>query len=776
MTYQKFPIVWWKDAQDTYYAHTVSGESVCAADRDLKKCIKQIKSALLWHSENTFVSEADFDEPQIELIKVAIRTSEKFLERRHLSSEQTYVTVPCVWGKREDGTIVCYAPTLELSFHCDSETDFREIAREEIQSKLNGCAQSTLAACLPASELMVDTINVKLGERKDTQWTCDCDNLETVANPLTGRHSKKQFAAPINRDAEVDYMHRRLRQERGNTLIVGPRGVGKSTILAAAARNLHAARRDFAKKNPESETESIKSRTPAVWMCSADRIVAGMRYLGEWEERMESVIEELAEFQGILCFERLDSLCRLGGGEDASASIASFLAPFIQNRELRVVIEATREELDQCRLLLPGFENLFEIFEVQPMAEGKAQNLLDNLGHEYTRNHRIEFEVEAAPLCQRLFKRFMPYDTFPGKCVGFWKGLFETAKRDRLPKIDQDRVVSAFVDLTGLPESLIRDKVSLRVEDIRDWFADRIIGQPAPCKSLTDVIATFKAGLNDPSRPIGVMLFCGPTGVGKTETVKALTRFMFGNASCSNEQEKNAIVRERLVRLDMSEFSGPGAAQRLTVQSNGQPGELVKRLRQQPFSIVLFDEIEKASSEVFDVLMGVMDEGRLTDKWGRVTDFRSAIIIMTSNLGVQTKEAVGFQADNDSGFEAGVRKFFRPEFFNRIDRVVSFSSLSPESVCQIAELELRAMSQREGFSSRKLKLEWDAEVIEHLVDQGYSQKLGARPLQRTIEQEVSVRIARILAQQPDFSNATLVLSVVDQKLTIESAGGPPVRS
>ena len=740
MSYTKFPIVWWKDAQETYYARTVSGEEVCAADSDLKKCIKQIKSAMLWQSENTFVREPDFEEPKLESIKVAIRTSEQFLEQRHLSNEQTYLTVPCVWGRRDDGSIVCNVPTLRLSFHCDSEDDFRDIAREQIQSRLNGCSQTSLAARLPEGELSVETINVKLGESKQVQWTFDCDNLVTVANPLTGRHSRKQFNPPINRDEEVGQLHRRFRLGQGNTLIVGPRGVGKSTIVAAAARKFHDSRREQAKSNAESEVDVIKARTPAVWMCSADRIVAGMRYLGEWEERMESVIEELAEFQGILCFERLDSLCRLGGGEDASASIASFLAPFIQNRELRVVIEATREELDQCRLLLPGFENLFEIFEVEPMSEEIAQQVLSSLGQEFTRNHKIEYEAGAASLCQRLFRRFMPYDTFPGKCVGFWQNLFETAKRDRVPKIDQDRVVSAFIDLTGLPESLIRDKVSLPASEICDWFEDRIIGQPAPCKSLTDVIATFKAGLNDPKRPVGVMLFCGPTGVGKTETVKALTRFMFGNATTSNEQEKLAIVRERLVRLDMSEFSGPGAAQRLTIQSNGQPGELVKRLRQQPFSIVLFDEIEKASSEVFDVLMGVMDEGRLTDKWGRVTDFRSAIIIMTSNLGVQTKEAVGFQSENDSGFEAGVRKFFRPEFFNRIDRVVSFSSLSPQSVRQIAEIELRALSQREGFSSRRLKLDWDSEVIKHLVNKGYSQKLGARPLQRTIEQAISLRM------------------------------------
>lgn len=765
MNYQKFPIVCWKDSQDIHYARIVSGENACAADSDFKKCVKQLKSALLWKSENESVRAADFEEPKLELVNVCIRTSEEFRKRRHLSSEQSYLSVPCVWGKREDSSVVCVVPTLSLQFFCDKEQDFRDIAREEIQAKLNGVSQAELSQLLPENEFTVDTINVKLGELKDSNWTFACEHLETVANPLTGRQFKKQFKAPLQRDVEVAQLLRHLRQSRGNTLVVGPRGVGKSTIVAAAARKLRDEQREDAKKQAISESDLAKVRTPSVWLCSADRIVAGMRYLGEWEQRMEAVIEELAEFQGILCFERLDSLCRLGGGE-ASASIASFLAPFIENRELRVVIEATKEELDQCRLLLPGFENLFEILEVETMSEEKANKVLDSLGKEFTRNHKIEFDQEAASLCQRLFKRFMPYDTFPGKCVAFWNGLFESAKCDRVAKVDGDNVVSSFIDLTGLPETLIRDRISLPVDEVRNWFSQRIIGQPEPCRSLTSLIATFKAGLNDPEKPVGVMLFCGPTGVGKTESVKALTRFLFGNAKTSSEQATQPVVRDRLVRLDMSEYSGYGAAQRLTIQSNGQLGELVNRLRQQPFSIVLLDEIEKASPEVFDVLMGVMDEGRLMDKWGRVTDFRSAIIVMTSNLGVQVKDAAGFNSSKEDGFEAGVRKFFRPEFFNRIDRVVSFGALSREAVRDIASLELESVAKREGLVSRKLELAWDEQVIDLLVAKGFSMKLGARPLQRTIEQEIGVRIARILAAEPKLSGQTFTLSVVDNQVQI----------
>ena len=765
MNYVKFPIAWWQDRQNTFYARTLDGTYVCAADAELKKCLEQIKTALVWYSENETVNNPDFDEPILEPMAVAFRAAERSRGRLWPSKEITKLTLPFVWGKRDDDSIACNFPTLGVEFRCEDEKAFRQMALEQAQSKLNGISQRYLDELLPIGEVQVTSLNVRLGELKQRDHQRKFEALESVASSLGGRQAKKMFNQAYCRDSEVFSLAGLLQRSRPNILLVGPHGVGKSTILMWAAQALLLNKREAAK---EDEELAGQPSAPPVWMTSADRIVAGMQYLGQWEQRMEAVISELSEFQGILCFERLDALLRIGG-QDAAASVASFIAPFLQNRELNVVIEATREQLEHCRMLLPGFENLFQIFEIEPLSPQVAWKVLDNFAREYKRNHRIEYQIGTAHLCIRLFKRFMPYDTFPGKCVGFWKALFENAKRERRSEVSDTHVVDAFMDLTGLPETLVRDQVSLSVDDVRDWFESRIIGQPEACQSLTNVIASFKAGLNDPQKPIGVMLFCGPTGVGKTETVKALTEFMFGNSSDpATETSNRDLVQQRLVRLDMSEYSGPGAGQRLILKSDGQPSELVNRIRQQPFSIVLLDEIEKASSEVFDVLMSVLDEGRLTDRWGRVTDFRSSIIIMTSNLGVKANDAVGFSPDLDAGFEASVKKFFRPEFFNRIDRVVPFQALETDSISKITELELRRVAQREGIQSRSATLKWDDGVVDFLVAKGYSRKLGARPLQRAIERHVSVPLARLFSEDPTLQKCELSLVVEDGQIVVRS--------
>jgi ATP-dependent Clp protease ATP-binding subunit ClpC len=236
--------------------------------------------------------------------------------------------------------------------------------------------------------------------------------------------------------------------------------------------------------------------------------------------------------------------------------------------------------------------------------------------------------------------------------------------------------------------------------------------------------------------------------VGKTELARTIAEFLFGKG------EK----RDRLVRLDMSEYSGAGAARRLLGSPGGEPSELIKRLREQPFTVVLLDEIEKADAEVFDLLLGVFDEGRLTDRYGRLTTFRSALIIMTSNLGADRMEPFGLSRSPASNYDVEAMSFFRPEFFNRIDAVVTFAPLSEATIRGIAIAELGRISQREGLAAFRLELRWSDEIVTMVCEAGYDARYGARPLQRAIETLVVTPLAKFLVRRGKLRDATVVVS------------------
>jgi ATP-dependent Clp protease ATP-binding subunit ClpC len=263
-------------------------------------------------------------------------------------------------------------------------------------------------------------------------------------------------------------------------------------------------------------------------------------------------------------------------------------------------------------------------------------------------------------------------------------------------------------------------------------------------------VLTFKSGLNDPARPINVLLFTGPTGVGKTELSRSLARFLFGAAEDS----------DRFVRLDMSEYSLPGSAERLIAGPSGEPSEFINQMRRQPFAVVLFDEIEKADEGVFDLLLSVFDEGRLTDRFGRTTHFQSAVIVMTSNLGATASETPGFGASDEiasSTYHRAAQIFFRPEFYNRIDSILSFNALDEENVRRIAIKELNALNTREGMVKRSIKVSWTEHVLNHVVRLGFDSRLGARPLQRVIEKEIVTPLALHLTANPGLHDSQITV-------------------
>ena len=281
-----------------------------------------------------------------------------------------------------------------------------------------------------------------------------------------------------------------------------------------------------------------------------------------------------------------------------------------------------------------------------------------------------------------------------------------------------------------------------------------MVGQARACERAAELLARFKAGVNDPEKPLGSLLFVGPTGVGKTELAKELARYLFGSP-------------ERMVRIDMSELMLAGSTDRLLSDERGA-ASLVQRISQEPLSLILLDEIEKAHPAVFDVLLGMLGEGRLTSSSGRLVDFRMTLVIMTSNLGSGiAKVGFGAQAADAQGLESVVRAHFRPEFFNRLDQVVPFSALSAEALRSIVDLSLNELSEREGLKRRNLRLTVSDEARAHLAVLGSSAEYGARPLKRVLEEKIVTPVATELAVRPNTRDARISVTMVDGVLKVE---------
>ena len=689
----KIPVITWKDARGNVTAKSLFGVHAISMDQDEAKALNHVKRYINWQVKRDDIYDLPkIEDVQLDYVAVSVRPVRELNNRMVVSAETLNLRTIAVYGKRENGYYACSLPFFDAEFDCPDRDMVHRLAKEQVESAMRSATSDDIVSRLLPNSIKLTHIFV----RQYSVHRGIVENIELppalseVATPISRRLSKKEFSRAWQRDSDVRYLVDLIREENTNILMVGDGGVGKTTILVEAARTLERQKGNL----PDWFGDDTLKSNPRFWLTNGPRLIAGMQYLGQWEERCENVIDEISEIPGVLCIEKAIDLIRYGG-TDANSSIARFLSPFIANRQLRVIAEATPLELQTIRRLLPGFDSLFQIVNINRFSSEQAIAVLKRIGEQVSRDKKIEFDVTTVNLTYRLFRRFMPYETFPGKCVAFWRSLLNSPHASNEYggplSLGPDQVIREFVELTGLPEELIRDEVPMSYADLVDRFGQQVIGQDHACETITSVITNFKAGLNDPNRPLGVMLFCGPTGVGKTELAKQLSNNLFGFGK----------GKDRMVRLDMSEYSVAGAAERLLIQNNGQPSPLVNKIREQPFCVLLLDEIEKAAHEVFDALMTVFDEGRLTDRLGRETIFKSAVIIMTSNLGVSTSSPIGFDSHQSDNYLKAVREFFRPEFFNRFDFVVPFQPLDQASILQIVVKELNSLSKREGLEKTR---------------------------------------------------------------------------
>jgi ATP-dependent Clp protease ATP-binding subunit ClpC len=597
-------------------------------------------------------------------------------------------------------------------------------------------------------------------------------------------------------------------------LLVGPAGVGKTALLhewlfrrhagtaAASGADLDAtqwAGGAFAKASKTVQTP------PRVWLISPQRLISGMSYLGQWEARWLAILQHAASAQRniILYFDDLLGLFSAGPSSASTLSAGDVLLPWLANKSVRVLAEASPEVWRVLRERQRAFSDMFRVEHVlelpeatealandvvsenypvalfakanksdylnQPSARPPSRwQVLSALARGLEQSHALTFELSAVPCALELSQRFNRERVFPGNVADTLKKLAARAVPGAC--ITREDVIADFSRRLGLNLAFLDRERPLSYSDIVQTLRTKLAGQDAAVAAIAGAVVRAKTLMNDPKRPLAVLLLLGPTGVGKTQSAKALAALLSGASDAANgavtgtsslSASSISPAQNPLLRFDLNEYTEPGDAARLIGTWHNPDGLLTAAIRRQPNAVVLLDEIEKATPEVFDVLLSLLDEGRLTDARGRVADFTRAFILMTSNLGArEARQRLGFTAElanrephagGDGTLGAGspyrdaAKRFFRPEFFNRLDDVIGFQPFSRAELHGMTEQLVHSALKRSGVAARKCLISVSEAAIDFLQTLALDPALGARALKRGIERALVQPLARHLA-------------------------------
>ncbi len=650
--------------------------------------------------------------------------------------------------------------------------------------------------------------------------------LDRFSRDLTAAAEKNELDPVIGREKEIQRIIQILiRRTKNNPVLIGEPGVGKSAVAEGLAQRIVQG----------NVPELLRGKR--VLSLDMGSLVAGTKYRGEFEERLKNVMDELHKAGNVLLF--IDEIHTIigAGGSEGSLDAANILKPALSRGEIQCIGATTLDEYRKHIEKDSALERRFQPVNVgEPTAE-ETLSILYGLRDRYEAHHKVRITDDALAAAVKLSDRYIPDRFLPDKAIDL---MDEAASRVRIqactapPDVreqekrleaiqiekkeavshqdfekaaalrDQERNLNREIEekraewtrsqtnardvvteediaqvvsqWTGIPVSRMTEQEAQRLIRLEETLHGRIVGQEEAVSAVARAIRRARAGLKDPKRPIGSFIFLGPTGVGKTELCRALGEAMFGD-------------EDAVIRLDMSEFMEKHTVSRMMGSPPGyvgyeEGGELTEAVRRKPYSVVLLDEIEKAHPDVFNVLLQILEDGRLTDNTGRVVSFKNTIVVMTSNAGAKLTgngRAMGFGSsgrDEVRDYETmkdsvmkEVKELFRPEFINRVDELIVFHPLTEEEISRITEMMLRQVASR--LEEQEIRLEWDEEVTRKLAEEGYDPKFGARPLRRLIQRTVEDTLSEELLQGRVSLGQTVLLTVRDGKVVLSESTPQP---
>ena len=545
----------------------------------------------------------------------------------------------------------------------------------------------------------------------------------------------------IGRDREIDRVIQILsRRKKNNPILIGEAGVGKSAIVEGLA--LRIARGEV--------PATIAGKR--IFSLDVSALVAGTKFRGEFEERMQQLLDLLRRSRDTIVF--IDEIHTIVGAGSTQGSLdtANILKPALARGELQTIGATTLDEYRTDIESDTALERRFQRVLVEPTTPEQTLGILRRIAPDYERHHRVRYSDEALRACVELTGRYVTGRCFPDKAID---ALDEAGSRAHLQRdaatatveIGEGFVRRVVSDMTGIPAERVSEDEASRLRSLRDHLARRVVGQQEAVERIARTIRRSRAGLQDENRPIGVLLFVGPTRVGKTLLAKEVSKWLFDE-------------HRGLIRIDMSEYAEKHNVARLIgpppgYVGYGEGGQLTEAVRRQPYAVVLLDEIEKAHPEVFNTLLQLFDEGRLTDGSGRTVDFRNTILIMTSNVGsrevARKPLRVGYATPSkgaapdttpDGEYRRALERVFAPEFLNRIDDIVIFRTLDAGDVVRIIDLELQGLFTRTGRLGYKIKVTEGAK--RRLASMGYEARYGVRSLRRTLAEQVEEPLSTLI--------------------------------